>query len=131
MTKRVLAMPDYVTRLIKLQLVGMGLQPDAEADAITCPLVYEDGSILSLVILCVAKRKWLLERPTLLISIASLDQRTRATEVYFRETTAIPTSASDLHFTIRLAAKIRAMAWSLATTGKMGECTSLPGRPPV
>lgn len=126
MKHRALAMPDYVAQLVMMPLLRIGLQPLNSDDVITCDLFYEDGSALSLVLLCIAKRRWFLEKPVLLVSIAALDHDTRATAVYYRETMALPRSPTDLKFALRLSAQVKAMAWSLAGTEGRGECVSLP-----
>lgn len=131
MTNQALAMPNYVTQLLTMQLTRMGLQPHAEADTVTCTLLYEDGSALSLIVLCVAKRRWLRECPMLALTIASYDEGTRATDFYFNELMDVPSGPTDLRFTVVLASKVRAMAWSLAASGNRGKCLSLPGRPAV
>jgi hypothetical protein len=126
-----LAMPDYVAQLVRLPLARMNLEPsEVEGDIVSCPLLYEDGTMLSLVVLCVSERGWFREKPMLVLSIVALDQNTRAVRIYCRETISAPTGPSDLPFMIRLSAKVRANAWTLAVTEKMGECVSLPGRPP-
>jgi hypothetical protein len=131
MTTRALAMPAYVAELVRLPLARLGLDASsAEEDMITCPVSYENGSTLSVVILCVAKRGWFnREKTMLLVSFVELDASTRVVQTFSNELMAIPTGQSDLLFTVRLAAKIRATAWSLAATTGMGECLDLPGRP--
>ena len=61
MTNRALAMPEYVEKLISVQLTLIGLHPKTQDDVIVCPLMYEDGSALSLVTMCMAKRGWFRE----------------------------------------------------------------------
>ena len=130
MTNRALAMPEYVAQLIILPLVRMGLDPsDAEDDVVTCPLLYEDGSTLSLAVMCIAQRRWFSEKPTLVVSVVRAEGDRRPAKVYFRETMTVPASANDLRFIARFSAKVRAMAWTVAAIGNMGECLSVPGRP--
>jgi hypothetical protein len=76
MKARALAMPNYVASLTTLQLTLIGLQPQARDDIIFCPLIYEDGSALSFVTMCVARRGWLRETPMLVLSIVELDGST-------------------------------------------------------
>ena len=129
MTTRALAMPEYIAQLIRLPLVRMRLQPsEAEEDVINCSLLYENGTVLSLVAICIAKRGWFRERPLLVVSIVKLDDNTRAVQVYYKETMAVPTDPDDVPFTLRFTAMVRAMAWTVAATSNMGECVSLPGR---
>jgi hypothetical protein len=125
---RALAMPEYVAQLITLSLVRMGLTPDAEDDLITCSLIYEDGTELSLVTMCIAERGWFRERPMLVVSIVTLANDTRPIQVHAQGTMPVPTGPNDFPFLVRLSAKVRAAAWSLAATSRMGECVSLPGR---
>jgi hypothetical protein len=74
MTNRALAMPEYVARLIRMPLTRMELEPSkAEDDIISCSLLYENGAVLSLVVLCIAKRGWFREKPMLAVSIVELD----------------------------------------------------------
>jgi hypothetical protein len=132
MKTRALAMPNYVAELVRLPLVRMDLEPsEAEDDLVTCPLLFEDGTVLSLVVMCVAKRGWFREKAVLIVSVVSLDENSRAVQVYMRDTMDVPSGPSDLPFAIKLSAKVRAIAWSLAATSNMGECVSLPGRPPA
>jgi len=53
MTNRSLAMPEYVAKLISVQLTLIGLQPTMQDDITVCPLMYEDGSALSLITMCI------------------------------------------------------------------------------
>jgi hypothetical protein len=130
MTNRALAMPDYVAQLIQLPLARMKLEPsEAEDDIVSCSLLYENGAVLSLVVMCVAKRGWFREKPMLVVSIVELDEHTRAVQVHSRETMAVPTDPDDVLFVLRLTSMIRAMTWTVAATSNMGECISLPGRP--
>lgn len=130
MTNRALAMPAYIADLVRMPLARLGLDPsDAADDVVTCLLTYEDGSELTVVVMCVGQRGWFREKAVLLVSVAELDQNTRATRVHFRETMPVPKGPHDLQFAIQFSAKVRAIAWSLAATSGMGECVSLPGRP--
>lgn len=132
MTNRALAMPDYVASLIRLSLAQMKLQSsEVEDDIVRSNLKYENGAVLPLVVMCIAKRGWFRETPMLVLSIVELDHNTRAVQVYARETIALPIGPDDLPFVIRFSAMLRAMAWTLAATSDMGECVSLPGRPPA
>lgn len=132
MNNRALTMPEHVAQLITLPLERLGLQPsDARDELISCPLHYEDGTVVSLVVICITKRGWFRERPALVISAMSMEGSTRTTRVHFRESMDYPTGPDDLPFTTRLSAKVRAIAWAIAATGGMGECISLPGRPPT
>lgn len=130
MTNRALAMPEYVAQLIRMPLARMKLEPsEAEDDIVRCSLTYENGAVLSLVVMCIARRGWFRDRPLLVVSIVELDDNTRAVQVHSRETMAVPTAPDDLPFVLRLTSLVRAMAWTLAVTSDMGECVSLPGRP--
>jgi len=127
---RALAMPRHVAQLITLPLESMGLQPsDAQDDLISCPLHYEDGTVLSLVVMCIAERRWFRETPMLVISAVTTEGSRTAIKVHFRDTMKPPNGPSDVAFTVRLSAKVRAIAWTIAATNGMGECLSLPGRP--
>ena len=131
MNTRPLSMPEFITELLALTLVRLGLPaPDTGEDAVTVPLKYEDGTELSVVILCAARHRWLRrERPMILLSVAELDSSTRAVQVFARELMPVPYGPGDFPFMVQLAAKIRAIAWSIAATSGHGECVSLPGRP--
>ena len=128
MTTRKLAMPEYIAQLIRLSLARMNLQPiEADNDTISCSLTYEDGTNLSLIVVCMAERGWFgREKPLLLLSIAALDENMRAVRIYSRDRLAIPRSPHDLPFMARLSAKVRANAWTIAATSNKGECVSLP-----
>ena len=131
MKTRPLVMPEYVTELLKLTLVRLELHTaDTGEDAVTVPLRYEDGTELSVVILCVAQHRWLRrEQPMILLSVVELDSNTQAVQVFARELMPVPSGPDDFPFMVRLSAKIRATAWSIAATSGFGECMSLPGRP--
>jgi len=130
MTNRALAMPEYVAQLIRMPLARMKLGPsEAEDDIVSCSLAYENGTVLSLVVMCIAKRGWFREKPLLVVSIVALDDNTRAVQVHSRETMAVPAEPDDMQFVLRFTSMVRAMAWTLAATGNVGECVSLPGRP--
>lgn len=132
MTNRALAMPEYVAQLVRMPLTRMKLGPsEAVDDIVSCSLVYENGTVLSLVVMCIAKRGWFRETPMLLVSIVELDDNTRVVQVHSRETMAVPTDPDDVPFVLRFTAMVRAMAWTLAATSNIGECVSLPGRPAV
>lgn len=129
MTNRALAMPDYVAQLIRMPLARMRLTPsEAEDDIVSCSLVYENGTVLSLLVMCIGKRGWFREKPMLAVSIIELNDDTGTVKVHSSETTDVPTDSSDLPFTLRLTAMVRAMAWTVASVSGMGECVSLPGR---
>lgn len=106
MTTQALAMPDYVAQLIRLPLTRMGLRPsEVQDDVIICPLIYEHGSTLSLLTMCVAKRGWFSRgKPLIVVSIVALTEAMRVAQVYLRETTAVPTYDADVPFMLRYAA---------------------------
>lgn len=59
MTNRALAMPAYIADLVRMPLARLGLDPsDADDDVVTCLLTYEDGSELTVVVMCVGQRGW-------------------------------------------------------------------------
>lgn len=129
MTNRALTMPEYVADLVRLPLLRLGLEPSPlQDDIVTCSLMYEDGTELSVVVMCVAERRWFRERPVLLLSFVEFDGNTRATKVYHTERMPVPTGPSDFPFMVQVSIRVRAIAWSLAATAGMGECRSLPGR---
>ncbi|TGQ88809.1 hypothetical protein EN851_25015 [Mesorhizobium sp. M8A.F.Ca.ET.208.01.1.1] len=130
MTNTALLMPDYVAELVKLCLTQLGLNPsDEHKDVITAQLRYQDGTELSVVIMCMAQKGWFREKPMVSVAIAKLDASMRATDIYLREVMPVPYGPSDLQFLLALNTNIRAMAWTVAATTRMGECISLPGRP--
>lgn len=127
MTNTALVMPDYVTELVKLCLTQLGLNPSDEyKDVITAPLRYQDGTELSVVIMCMAQKGWFREKPMVSVAIAKLDASMRATDIYLREIMPVPYGPSDLRFLLTLNTKIRAMAWTVAATAGMGACSELP-----
>jgi hypothetical protein len=129
MTNRALAMPDYVAELAKLCLAQLGLVPsDEHKDIITASLRYENGTELSVIVMCLAQRNWFREKPVVTVSIARSDAGMRAPDIYFREVMPVPYGPSDLQFLLALNTNIRAMAWTVAATAGIGECISLPGR---
>jgi hypothetical protein len=124
-------MPQYVFDLIKLQLCRMGLElEEPRNDLVGYPIMYENGTVLVLLIMCISERGWFnQEKPMIVVSIASVDDNTRAVKAYTRETIAVPTTPNDVGFMIRIAALIRASAWSIASSAGIGECVTFPGRP--
>lgn len=127
MTNKALVMPDYVAELVKLCLTQLGLNPsDEHKDVITAPLRYQDGTVLSVVIMCMAQKSWFREKPMVSVATAKLDASMRATDIYLREVMPVPYGPSDLRFLLALSANIRAMAWTVAATAGMGECLELP-----
>ena len=133
MKPQVLAMPDDIATLVRIPLARLGLDPsDVTDDMVMCSLDYEDGTVVSMIVMCTAERGWFNRiKPVISLSFAELDANTRVVKVHFNETIPVPTGPSDLQFLVRFAAKVRATAWALAVTGGMGECLSLPGRPSV
>lgn len=131
MKPQVLNMPDYIAKLVRGSLAQLGLESsDATDDMIMCPLIYESGATVSIIVMCTTERGWFNRiKPTISLSFVTLDGDTRATTVHFNETMSLPTGPSDLQFLLRFAATVRAAAWTLAVIGGMGECISLPGRP--
>lgn len=130
MTHRALAMPGYVAQLIRMPLARMKLEPsEAQDGTVSCSLLYGNGAVLSLVVMCIAQRRWFGEKPMLVTSIVGLDDNTRAVQVHSRETMALPAEPDDIQFVLRFTAMVRAMAWTLAATRNVGECVSLPERP--
>jgi hypothetical protein len=129
MKPRALAMPAYVAQLIRMPLARMELEPsEAEEDIVSCALHYENGTVLSLVVMCIAKRGWFRETPMLVVSIVGLESNTGAVQVHSRETMAVPADPDDVQFVLSFTAMVRAMAWTVAATNNIGECVSLPGK---
>jgi hypothetical protein len=59
MSVQALAMPVFTSDLVLLTLNRMGLHtPSTEDDLIVCPLAYEAGNELSLVIMCIGEPGW-------------------------------------------------------------------------
>src|SRR3954454_16571501 len=121
MTNRALAMPEYVAKLTNMSLTLIGLQPTMQDDMTVCPLVYEDGSALSLITMCVAKRGWFREKPMLVLSIVELDQNTSVVQVYFKHLMAVPVDETDVPFTLRYSSMIKAMLVTHAKVSNMGK----------
>jgi hypothetical protein len=96
--------------------------------ALANPLAYEDGSALSLITMCVAKRGWFREKPMLVLSIVELDHNTRAVQVYFKELIAIPVDETDVPFTLRYSSMIKAMLVTHAKVSNMGKLVNLRRR---
>lgn len=129
MTIKALQMPTEVAALINLPLLGLGLEVDDETeDMVGCSLLYEDGTEISLLILYVSERKWFRERKALVISFVTLGSDSRVTKVFHRETIAVPNGPHDVRFMFYLSSRVRAVAWTLAVIGGMGECVDLPRR---
>ncbi|MGO4638973.1 hypothetical protein AB4Z43_11095 [Mesorhizobium sp. 2RAF45] len=126
MTNTALVMPDYVAELVKLCVTQLGLNlSDEHKDVITAPLRYQDGTELSVVIMCMAQKGWFREKPMVSVAIAKLDASMRATDIYLREVMPVPYGPSDLQFLLALNTNIRAMAWTIAATAGLGECLEL------
>lgn len=132
MKQQALAIPLFVAALVRTQLQSMRLLPnDVTDDMILCRLDYEHGSA-SIIVMYTTEQRWFRRtKPVVSLSLVEQDSQTRAVKVHFNETTPIPSGPNDLQFSLRLAVKIRAMAWALAATTNMGECVSLPGRPHI
>ena len=130
MRQQALAIPLFVAVLVRTQLQSMGLMPDdVTDDMILCRLDYEQGSV-SIIVMYTTEHRWFRRaKPVVSLSLVEQDENTRAVKVHFNETMPIPSGSSDLQFSLRFAAKIKAMAWALAATTNLGECASLPGRP--
>ncbi|WP_290886926.1 hypothetical protein [Hoeflea sp.] len=59
MKTRALAMPAFVAKLITEEVLRLGLEPNIQGgDVVFAPLTHEDGSELSLVIMCIGERRW-------------------------------------------------------------------------
>jgi hypothetical protein len=131
MKPHALAMPAYIASLVRTPLERMGLDPsDVTDDMIICPLVYEDGTVVSIVVMCTTQRGWFNRiKSVASLSFVELDEHARILKMHFNENMPLPTGPDDLPFIMRFAAKVRATAWALALTGNIGECLSLPGRP--
>jgi len=128
MTNRALAMPEYVAKLTNMSLILIGLQPTMQDDITVCPLLYEDGSALSLITMCVAKRGWFREKPMLVLSIVELDQNTRVVQVHFKQLMAVPVDETDVPFTLRYSSMIKAMLVTHAKVSNMGKLINLRRR---
>lgn len=132
MKNRALAMPEYVAKLVRLTLTRMGLEPsEAQDDVVVCPLTYENGNALSLVVMCVAERGWFREKRILVASVVTLDEATRATRVFSQLNTSVPAGPTDVHFMLSFSARVKAIAQSVAMDCQTGRLVSLSGRPPV
>ncbi|MDB5605101.1 MAG: hypothetical protein JWP25_2001 [Bradyrhizobium sp.] len=128
MTNRALAMPEYVTKLTSMQLTLIGLQPKMQDDVMICPLMYEDGSALSLLTMCVAKRGWLHKKPLIALSLVELDGNTRVVQVYFKELMTVPVNDSDVTFLLRYGTMVKAMLVTHAKVSNMGKLVNLRRR---
>lgn len=128
-----LPLPDYVGELIELPLIKLGLAPiSVEHDMVRCEIRYGNGTRLTLVLMCVAQAKFVFfTSRKLLISFATLGANGRLDTMYYKDTMGLPTRPNDLEFSLQLSFKIRAMAWTIASLGELGECISLPGRPAI
>lgn len=126
MTNRKLSMPGHVSDLVHMCLTRMGLDPFKGDDMITCPLMYEDGTELSIVFMCVPKRGWFRVRSVLLVSLVQLEHDTGTVTVYSRNTVDYPAGPHDLEFVMMLPQLVSVIAWSHAARGDMGECVELP-----
>ncbi|MET4210652.1 hypothetical protein [Bradyrhizobium sp. LA2.1] len=128
MKQRALAIPEYVANLTHMQLTLIGLQPIMQDDMIICPLMYEDGSGLSLVTMCIAKRGWFRKTPMLIVSIVELAENTRVVQVYLQQTMAVPVDDNDVPFLLRYGSMIKAMLVTHAKVSNMGKLVNLRRR---
>lgn len=130
MKLQALEMPGYVAALVRTPLARMGLEPsEVTDDMIMCQLDYESGAVVTIIVMCTTERGWFNRiRPVVSLSFVELDENTRAVKVHFNETMPVPTGPDDLQFYLRFGAKIKAIAYTLAITGNLGKCDSLPRR---
>ena len=130
MKPQALAMPAHIASLTQTALGSMGLDPsDVIDDMVICRLQYEDGTVVSIVVMYTTQLGWFNRiKAVVSLSFVELDEHTSIAKVRFNETVPLPTGPNDLPFIMRFAAKVRATAWALAVTGNIGECLSLPGR---
>lgn len=128
MKTRALAMPEYVAKLTNMQLTLIGLQPTLQDDLTVCPLMYEDGTALSLITMCIAKLGWFREKPMLVVSIVELDQNTRVVQVYFKQLIAVPIDETDVPFTLRYSSMVKAMLVTHAKVSDTGKLVNLRRR---
>jgi len=95
---------------------------------IICPLHYEDGTSLSLVTMCIAKRGWLYEKAMVALSLVNLDENTRVVEVYFKQLMVFPSDDTDVQFLMRYGAMVKAMLVTHAKVSNMGKLVNLQRR---
>lgn len=127
MTDRKLRMPGHVSDLVHMCLTRMGLDPFRGDDMITCPVMYEDGTELSIVFMCVPKRRWFREDTVLLVSLVQLDRDNGPVVVHVKKTIDCPSGPHDLQFVMTIPRLVRLIAWSHGIRADTGECVSLPG----
>lgn len=128
MTSRALAMPDHVATLTDQSLTLIGLQPETLNDVTVCPLLYEDGSALSLVTMCIAKRGWFYEKPMLTVSLVGIDEETKIVKVYLKQLMVPPIDDTDVQFLMRYGAMVKAMLGTHSRSSNMGKLVNLRRR---
>ena len=129
-----LEFPSSVADLVLLALNRMNLSgADFQEDMISCPLEYENGTEISLIIICQAEAGgWFRnEKPVVSFSFVELNDEQKIIRVLDTDKLDFPTSPQDLMFLTKFIARVRAIGWTIAAVGQMGECLNLPNRPVV
>ena len=130
MKQNALVMPAHVAKLITFTALKLGLTPSAlEEDMITCPITYDGGTSLIVVVMCIGRRGWLRQKAFVSVSLIASVPSARTNRVLSTDNITYPTDPHDIRFTVRLGSMIRASAWSVGISEGLGECLDLPGRP--
>lgn len=119
-----LSMPRWVAELITLPMHQLGLTVTAiEQNVISCPINYEDGTEVSVLISCVARKRFLIQDAKFVsVTFAIMGSEYEVRRILHQDTMALPANSSDISFVFKLSAKVRAIGWSLAGTTEMGRC---------
>lgn len=130
MTTRALAMPPAMVDLIRLPFLQMGLQPIYEGDdMVLCPLHYEDGTEVHVVVMCVRQSRLLLpDKQYASVAFAVLGEGMEIRTMLHKDRLPIPKGTHDLQFVLKLSTMVRATAWTIADIAGMGDCIELPIR---
>lgn len=125
-----LSMPDYVHDSIMSALDPLGITPHKDTgDALMYKLEYASGLELSVGIVCVELRKYLiLRQPAIGIIIAERDEAQRVREHHGSQFLAPPKSEYDINFHVSILAKFTAMTRAVADSLGAGECMTMTGR---
>lgn len=125
-----LSMPDYVHASIMSALDPLGITPHEDTgDALMYKLEYASGLELSIGIICVEFRKYLIFRePAIGVIIAERDDEQRVRQHHGSQFMAPPRSAHDINFHVIFLAKFTAMTRAVADALEAEECRTFTGR---
>lgn len=127
MTLIVTPLTDELSDLLALPFLLLKLEPQTnDRNLVRCPLHFEDGSVVHVVLMYTTKKRLLLgTKERISVAFAVLDQGSSVQSVFHRSELPVPIGNHDVRFCIKLSALIRAVAWRLYQTTDMGRCTEL------